>query len=81
MMAGVRSEIAELSMTEGHVTEEYVFASDANSVWVCDRNRQAQSSTHVMAGRFWVGRWVWGGGVRSLSSRGGRLFAGWRVMM
>jgi hypothetical protein len=53
----VRSETAELSMTGGHVAEEYAFASDANSVRVCDRRRWAQSSTHVMAGRSLVGMW------------------------
>jgi hypothetical protein len=57
MMAGVRSETPELSMTGGHVAEEYAFVSDANSVWVCERMRWAQSSTHMITGRSLVGLW------------------------
>ena len=57
MIAGVRSEISEMSMTGGHGVAVYALTSDANSVWVCDLRRWAQPSTHVMAGRSPVGMW------------------------
>ena len=57
MIAGVRSEISEMSMTGGHGVAVYALMSDANSVWVRDLRRWAQSSTHVMAGRSLVGMW------------------------
>ncbi len=51
MIAGVRSEILEMSMTGGHGVAVYALTSDANSVWVCVRSRSAQSCMDVMVGR------------------------------
>ncbi len=63
MMAGVRSETPELSMTGGHVAEEYAFVSDAISVWVCERRSWAQTSMHVITERSLVGLWDRVGGL------------------
>jgi hypothetical protein len=51
MIAGVRSEIPEMSMTGGHGVAVYAWTSDANSVWVCVLSSSAQSCMAVIGGR------------------------------
>ena len=51
MIAGVRSEIPEMSITGVHGVAVYALTSDENSVWVCVLSISAQSCMAVIVGR------------------------------
>ncbi len=80
MIAGVRSEISEMSMTGGHGVAVYALTSDANSVCVCVRSRSAQSCIDVMVGRPSGGLCGWEGDLehRPAEVGGGSMYWLWR---